>query len=87
MADISFTITIPDAQMTRVTDAMRTHYGQIEDGVDENNNPVFRDRTPAEIVQSIKGDTRTRLIDIVRSVENQAAARAAISSVSDVDAT
>lgn len=87
MADVNFTITIPDNQMDRVTAAMREHFGQIEDGVDEEGLPVFRDLTAAEIVQRIKGDTRQRIIDIVRSVENQTAARAAVSSVSDVDAT
>ena len=87
MTDVNFTITIPDPQMPRVTAAMQTHYGQVEDGTDpETGEPVFRDLTGAEIVQRIKGETRQRIIDIVRSVENQAAARAAISNVSDVDA-
>ena len=87
MADVNFTITIPDPQMPRVTAAMQTHYGQVEDGTDpETGEPVFRDLTGAEIVQRIKGETRQRIIDIVRSVENQAAARAAIQAVSDVEA-
>lgn len=87
MTDVNFTITIPDPQMPRVTAALQTHYGQVEDGTDpETGEPVFRDLTGAEIVQRIKGETRQRIIDIVRSVENQAAARAAISNVSDVDA-
>jgi hypothetical protein len=67
--------------------AMRTHFGQVADGVDENNAPIMRDMTAQEIVQAIKKDTRQRLIDIVRSIENQAAARAAISNVDDLDAT
>jgi hypothetical protein len=87
MTDVNFTITIPDPQMPRVTAAMQTHYGQVEDGTDpETGEPVFRDLTGAEIVQRIKGETRQRIIDIVRSVENQAAARAAIQAVSDVEA-
>jgi len=87
MTDVNFTITIPDNQMARVTAAMQTHYGQVEDGADpETGEPVFRDLTGAEIVQRIKGETRQRIIDIVRSVENQAAARAAIQAVSDVEA-
>lgn len=85
--DVNFTISIPDAQADRVTAAMRAHYGQIEDGVDENNNPVFRDRTGAEIIESLQTETRQRIIDIVRSIENQAAARAAISGVANIDAT
>ena len=87
MTDVNFTITIPDPQMPRVTAAMQTHYGQVEDGTDpETGEPVFRDLTGAEIVQRIKGETRQRIIDIVRRVENQAAARAAIQAVSDVEA-
>ena len=87
MTDVNFTITIPDPQMPRVTAAMQTHYGQVEDGTDpETGEPVFRDLTGAEIVQRLQSETRQRIIDIVRSVENQAAARAAISNVSDVDA-
>jgi len=87
MTDVNFTITIPDPQMPRVKAAMQTHYGQVEDGTDpETGEPVFRDLTGAEIVQRIKGETRQRIIDIVRSVENQAAARAAIQAVSDVEA-
>jgi len=87
MTDVNFTITIPDPQLPRVTAAMQTHYGQVEDGTDpETGEPVFRDLTGAEIVQRIKGETRQRIIDIVRSVENQAAARAAIQAVSDVEA-
>jgi hypothetical protein len=87
MTDVNFTITIPDPQMPRVTAAMQTHYGQVEDGTDpETGEPVFRELTGAEIVQRIKGETRQRIIDIVRSVENQAAARAAIQAVSDVEA-
>jgi|DEB0MinimDraft_6_1074348.scaffolds.fasta_scaffold190302_1 hypothetical protein len=84
---INFTITIPDDQEDRVIAGMQTHYGQVQDGTDpETGEPVFRDLTGAEIVQRIKGETRQRIIDIVRSVENQAAARAAIQAVSDVEA-
>ena len=87
MTDVNFTITIPDPQMPRVTAALQTHYGQVEDGADpETGEPVFRDLTGAEIVQRLQNETRQRIIDIVRSIENQAAARAAISNVSDVDA-
>ena len=74
--EVNFTITIPDAQADRVTAAMRTHYGQIEDGVDQDGNPVFRDRTGAEIVQALQTETRQRIIDIVRSIENQEIGRA-----------
>ena len=54
MTDVNFTITIPDPQMPRVTAAMHTHYGQVEDGTDpETGEPVFRDLTGAEIVQRL----------------------------------
>jgi len=84
---INFTITIPDDQEDRVIAGMQTHYGQVQDGTDpDTGDPVFRDLTEDEIVQRIKDETVQRLIDIVRSVENQAAARAAIDSVSPIDA-
>ena len=47
----------------------------------------MRDMTAQEIVQAIKKDTRQRLIDIVRTIENRAAATAVISNVDDLDAT
>lgn len=87
MATLNLDINIPDAQVPRMQAAMRTHFGQVADGVDENGAPIMRDMTAQEIVQAIKKDTRQRLIDIVRSIENQAAARAAISNVDDLDAT
>jgi hypothetical protein len=43
--------------------------------------------TAGEVGNKIKEETRQRVIDIVRSVENQAAARAAVSAVSDVNVT
>ena len=89
MADhtVNLTIQIPEGQLDRVISAMRTHYGPVEDGVDENGAPIFRDMTAAEVGDKIKEETRQRVIDVVRSVENQAAARAAASSVSDVNVT
>ena len=84
---VDISIQIPDDQLDRVVSAMRTHYGPVEDGVDENGAPIFRDMTTAEVGDKIKEETRQRVIDVVRSVENQAAARAAVSSVSDVNVT
>ena len=87
MATLNLDINIPDAQVPRMQAAMRAHFGQVSDGLDENNAPIMRDMTAQEIVQAIKKDTRQRLIDIVRTIENRAAARAAISNVDDLDAT
>ena len=89
MADhtVNLTIQIPEGQLDRVISAMRTHYGPVEDGVDENGAPIFRDMTAAEVGDKIKEETRQRVIDVVRSVENQTAARAAVSSVSAVNVT
>ena len=89
MADhtVNLTIQIPEGQLDRVISAMRTHYGPVEDGVDENGVPILRDMTTAEVGDKIKEETRQRVIDVVRSVENQTAARAAVSSVSDVNVT
>jgi hypothetical protein len=89
MADhtVELSITIPENQLDRVISAMRIHYGPIEDVVDENGAPIFRDMTAGEVGNKIKEETRQRVIDIVRSVENQAAARAAVSAVSDVNVT
>ena len=84
MADhtVELSITIPENQLDRVVSAMRIHYGPVEDGA-----PIFRDMTAGEVGNKIKEETRQRVIDIVRSVENQAAARAAVSAVSDVNVT
>lgn len=87
MATLNLDINVPDAQVPRMQAAMRTHFGQVADGVDENGSPIMRDMTAQEIVQAIKQDVRQRLIQIVRSIENQEAARTAISNVTDLDAT
>ena len=89
MADhtVELSITIPEDQLDRVVSAMQIHYGPIEDGVDENGAPIFRDMTAGEVGNKIKEETRQRVIDVVRSVENQSAAKAAVSAVSDVNVT
>ena len=84
---VDISIQIPEDQLNRVVSAMRIHYGPVQDGVDENGAPIFRDMTAGEVGNKIKEETRQRVIDVVRSVENQAAARAAVSAVSDVNVT
>ena len=84
---VDISIQIPEDQLNRVVSAMRIHYGPVQDGVDENGAPIFRDMTAGEVGNKIKEETRQRVIDVVRSVENQSAARAAVSAVSDVNVT
>lgn len=64
MAQINLTINYPDGKGPDLVAALNDHYGQVEDGVDGDGNPVFRDRTSQELIQLMETGVRNSIQEI-----------------------
>lgn len=90
MARLSIAFTIPDDQLQRVIAAMREHYGPVYETTLVPNGPeggmmevpVSRDRTPAELLDDLRG---TVVAEIKRIVSVTEAATAARNAKSELD--
>lgn len=80
--DINITLVVPDAQVSRVQDALRIHWGQIEDPPG-----TYRDLTNAELIDNLKDSLKRSVKGIVLRVEQEAAAQAARDAIVEVDVT
>lgn len=78
MATRTLTITYSDANAPRFNQALKAHYGQIEDPV---GSGIYRDRTTAEAWAEFERGCKSALKDIVRRVERDAAVAQAAASV------
>jgi hypothetical protein len=61
MAQLNFTITVPDAAVPRIMAAMRGHWGQVED---PPGSGTFREMTNAELQERF----RKMMIDTLRNM-------------------
>ena len=81
MAQFSLVVTYPDAQQTRILNALKTHWTTKDaQGVDVVP-------TTAQVVEKLRGVVIANIKDIVMMVEREAAVKAACDSVLPVDAT
>lgn len=80
MASKNFTVTYPDGDEARIRQALKTHYGQIEDPV---GSGTFRDRTGPEAWAAFEDSCKRSLRHIVRNVEKEAAKAVAEAGVVD----
>lgn len=80
MARFSIAFTIPDDQLQRVIAAMREHYGPVYEEI--AGVVSARDRTPAELLDDLRG---TVVAEIKRIVSVTEAATAARNAKSELD--
>lgn len=76
MATFSVNIVYPDADQTRIINALKYNYGQIKDV-----SGAYRDRTNAELLDAFRKTVRDNLAQIVLTFEHQTAI-AAVQTVS-----
>lgn len=81
MATIPLTITVPDAQMSRVQAACRATFGQVDNGAGG-----LRDMTNAEIIERLRQDVISMIKGMVFTREAEAK-RAEAAAIQQVDAT
>lgn len=81
MATFSLVITYPDAQGTRIMNALKTHWTTT----DANGDPVVPSN--AQAIEKLRQAVVANVKDIVLRVERDAAVAAAAASVTVVDAT
>jgi hypothetical protein len=81
MASKNVTITYPDGDQSRINQALKAHYGQVED---PPGSGTFRDRTNAEAWNEFESSCKRSLRHLVRNVEKEAARAAAEAGVADV---
>ena len=79
MAEFNVPLTIPDGKLSTFIDALRWSWGPIQDGEDENG-PVMRDKTPAELKAEAAERQREAYLDIYRRYVKEQASSAAIAS-------
>jgi hypothetical protein len=78
MATVNLSVTIPDALMPRVLQALRAHFGQVP--LEGSQTGEMRDRTPAELQAKLREQTVANIKQIVAEVEARQAAIAAEAS-------
>ena len=81
MASRNILISYPDAAASRISVALKAHYGPVTEG----EPPVTRDRTNAEAFEAFEASVKDSLKHIVRNVEKQAARVAAEAGVTDAE--
>lgn len=81
MGTFNLTVTYPDAQQTRILNALKTYWTTA----DADGNPVVP--TNAQVVEKLRQVMIANVKDIVLRVERDAAVAAAASGVTPVDAT
>lgn len=82
MTTLTLTVEVPTGEeMTRVNDAMRSHFGQVEDAGE------MRDLTDLEVLAKLEDQIRGFIVETTKQVEAQAAAKAAVLAVSPINAT
>lgn len=84
MATKNITIIYPDGDEARFRQALKAHYGRIED---PPGSGTFRDRTGPEAWNAFELSCKKSLRHIVRNVEREAAKAAAEAGVTDPDIT
>lgn len=85
MAQFSLVITYPDAQQTRILNAMKKHWTtQVIDAEGVATTVV---PTTAQAIEKLRGVVIANVKDIVFMVEREAAVKAAEAGVVVVDAT
>lgn len=77
-------MTLSDGDVARTTAALKVFYGQIEDGVDADGNPVLRNRTDEEAWDRFFEGVKRSLLDIVKKVESESAAATASADVTEI---
>lgn len=82
MAVINLSVTIPNAQLSRVQAAVRATFGQVPDGAGG-----MRDMTDAELVERLRQDVIQTIKGMVIRFERSAAIAAAEKLEPVVDAT
>lgn len=80
MATFNLTITYPDAQATRIMDALKKHWTIKVNGVDVVP-------TNAQVIEKLRLAVAANVKDIVQRVERDAATTTAHAGVVPVDAT
>jgi len=82
MTTLTLTVEVPTGEeMTRVNDAMRSHFGQVEDAGE------MRDLTDLEVLAKLEDQIRGFIVETTKQVEAQAAAKAAVLAVSPINAS
>jgi hypothetical protein len=79
VASLSKSKTISAADTTRVLEALKKHYGKVDDGAGG-----LRDRTNPEVFEIAADSFFGMLRDIVRMIEREAASKAVADAVADV---
>ncbi len=82
MAVLNLSITVPDAQLSRVQTAARTTFGQVSDGAGG-----FRDMTNAEILERLRQEMILMIKSMVQRSERLALIQASEAPITPVDAT
>ena len=82
MTTLTLTVEVPTGEeMARVNDAMRSHFGQVEDAGE------MRDLTDLEVLAKLKDQIRGFIVETTKQVEAQAAAKAAVLAVAPINAS
>ena len=79
MATFNLVITYPDAQQTRILNAMKTHWTTT----DAEGNPVVP--TNAQAIEQLRLAVVSSVRDIVFRTERDAATKTAVDGVTDAD--
>lgn len=66
MAQLTFTITVPDVAVPRIMSALRSHFGQVQDPPDSG---IFRDMTDVELRERFRALVRDTLKNMVLNQE------------------
>ena len=80
MATFDVTITYPDNAQGRILAALKTHYGQVDDG-----QGGMRDRTNAEAINAFRDSCRNSLRHLVLRSEVETAKEDAARGVAEVE--
>lgn len=84
MAVKNITVTYPDGDEARFRNALRAHYGEIEDPV---GSGTMRPRTGPEAWAAFEASCKKSLRHIIRNAEKEAAKAAAEAAVVDANIT
>ena len=84
MATHTLTLTWLDGDGTRIYNALKDHYGQIED---PEGSGIYRDMTVGETLDHYDSSARKSLSDLVYKFERQEVATVAVEDVDRVPIT
>lgn len=78
MARLEISYTYPDNWTSKLLEAFKSHYGQIQDGTTPEGNPIWRDRTPAEVNAELKKEIKRHILKVVNDYDERQTAKAAL---------